>query len=159
MVLYTVIFVCAITNGLNRAEPFLRGRQLRSHSKFVQGFIEPENSLPCSQEPSLILSWARSVQSMPPNLYVIHVNVILAPTSVFLMVSFLAFTAIIVCVCSPPLCVLLLLLKQGCYDELFLYIGCRSRGTAKDTGLWDGNRPLAGPKLNWKETAAWFISE
>jgi hypothetical protein len=35
-----------------RAEPFLRRCQLCSHSRTSQHFIEPEGSLPCSQEPS-----------------------------------------------------------------------------------------------------------
>jgi hypothetical protein len=33
-------------------EPFLRSCQLRSHSRNSQHFMEPEGSLPCSQEPS-----------------------------------------------------------------------------------------------------------
>jgi hypothetical protein len=34
------------------AEPFLRSRQLCSHSRISQCFMEPEGSLPCTQEPS-----------------------------------------------------------------------------------------------------------
>jgi hypothetical protein len=34
------------------AEPFLRSRQLCSHSRTFQHFMEPEGSSPCSQEPS-----------------------------------------------------------------------------------------------------------
>jgi hypothetical protein len=34
------------------SEPFLRSRQLCSHSRTSQHFMEPEGSLPCSQEPS-----------------------------------------------------------------------------------------------------------
>jgi hypothetical protein len=34
------------------AEPFLRSRQLCSHSRTSQHFMEPEGLLPCSQEPS-----------------------------------------------------------------------------------------------------------
>jgi hypothetical protein len=41
--------VTAITHG---AEPFLRSRQLWSYSRTSQHFMEPEGSLPCSQEPS-----------------------------------------------------------------------------------------------------------
>jgi hypothetical protein len=33
------------------AEPFLRSRQLCSHSRISQQFMEPEGSSPCSQEP------------------------------------------------------------------------------------------------------------
>jgi hypothetical protein len=39
----------ALTHG---AEPFLRSRQLCSYSRTSQNFMEPEGSLPCSQEPS-----------------------------------------------------------------------------------------------------------
>jgi hypothetical protein len=39
-----------ITDG---AEPFLRRCQLCSHSRTSQYFVEPEGSLPCSQEPSI----------------------------------------------------------------------------------------------------------
>jgi hypothetical protein len=38
----------SLTHG---AEPFLRSCQLCSHSKNSQHFMEPEGSLPCSQEP------------------------------------------------------------------------------------------------------------
>jgi hypothetical protein len=38
-----------ITHG---AEPFLRSCQLCSYSRMSQHFMEPEGSLPCSQEPS-----------------------------------------------------------------------------------------------------------
>jgi hypothetical protein len=34
------------------AEPFLRSRQLCSYSRTYQYFMEPDGSLPCSQEPS-----------------------------------------------------------------------------------------------------------
>jgi hypothetical protein len=39
----------SITRG---AEPFLRSRQFYSYSRTSQHFMEPEGSLPCSQEPS-----------------------------------------------------------------------------------------------------------
>jgi hypothetical protein len=35
------------------AEPFLRSRQLCSHSRTFQHFMEPEGSVPCSQKPCL----------------------------------------------------------------------------------------------------------
>jgi hypothetical protein len=38
-----------LTHG---AEPFLRSRQLCSHSRTSQQFMKPEGSIPCSQEPS-----------------------------------------------------------------------------------------------------------
>jgi hypothetical protein len=34
------------------AEPYLRSRQLCSHSRTSQHLLEPDGSLPCSQEPS-----------------------------------------------------------------------------------------------------------
>jgi hypothetical protein len=40
-----------LTHG---AEPFLRSRQLCSYSKISQHFMEPEGSMPCSQEPSSV---------------------------------------------------------------------------------------------------------
>jgi hypothetical protein len=39
-------------NRVHGTEPFLRSRQLCSHSRTSQHFMEPEGSLPCSQEPS-----------------------------------------------------------------------------------------------------------
>jgi hypothetical protein len=36
----------------HRAEPFLRSRQLCRHSRTSQHFMEPKDSIPCSQEPS-----------------------------------------------------------------------------------------------------------
>jgi hypothetical protein len=39
----------SLTHG---AEPFLRSRQLCSYSRTFQHFMESEDSLPCSQEPS-----------------------------------------------------------------------------------------------------------
>jgi hypothetical protein len=39
----------SLTHG---AEPFLRSCQLCSYSRISQHFMEPEGSLPCSQEPS-----------------------------------------------------------------------------------------------------------
>jgi hypothetical protein len=42
-------FTHSFTHG---AEPFLRSCQLCSHSRNSQHFMEPENSLPCLQEPS-----------------------------------------------------------------------------------------------------------
>jgi hypothetical protein len=42
-------FIYLLTYG---AEPFLRSCQLCSHSRTSQHFMEPEGSLPCSQEPS-----------------------------------------------------------------------------------------------------------
>jgi hypothetical protein len=36
----------------HRADPFFRSRQLCSYSRRSQHFMEPEGSLPCSQEPS-----------------------------------------------------------------------------------------------------------
>jgi hypothetical protein len=41
-----------LTNELDGAEPFLRSRQLCSYSKISQNLMEPNGSLPCSQEHS-----------------------------------------------------------------------------------------------------------
>jgi hypothetical protein len=41
-------FVMSLTHG---AEPLLRSHQLCSYSRTSQHFMEPEGSLPCSQEP------------------------------------------------------------------------------------------------------------
>jgi hypothetical protein len=52
------------------AESFLRSCQLRSYWRISQQFMEPEGSSPCSQEGLLwtrSLSWARSIQSIPPH--------------------------------------------------------------------------------------------
>jgi hypothetical protein len=42
------------TNQLHRAEPFLRSRQSHNYSRISQHFMEPEGSLPCSQQPSTV---------------------------------------------------------------------------------------------------------
>jgi hypothetical protein len=39
------------TTFIRGAEPFLRSRQLRSYPRTSQHFMEPEGSLPCSQDP------------------------------------------------------------------------------------------------------------
>jgi hypothetical protein len=41
-----------LTNWLHGVEPFLISRQLWSYSGTSQHFMKPEDSLPCSQEPS-----------------------------------------------------------------------------------------------------------
>jgi hypothetical protein len=121
-----------LTNRLNRAELFLRNRQLRSHSRIFQGFIEPEGSLPCPQEPStdpyLEPYTSRSSLPFPPKSYT-----------------------------CPPLPSARYCSCKG--KDIATGCACRSQGTANDTGLWDGKRPLAGPKLNWNETVAWFMNE
>jgi hypothetical protein len=43
------LFTISLTHG---DEPFVRSRQLCSYSGTSQHFMEPEGSLPCSQEPS-----------------------------------------------------------------------------------------------------------
>jgi hypothetical protein len=42
-------------NSLHGAESFLRSRQSPSYSRVSQHFMEPDSSLPCSQEPSTSL--------------------------------------------------------------------------------------------------------
>jgi hypothetical protein len=45
--------LCILTSPTHGAEPFLRSYQLCSYSRTSQHFIEPESSLPCSQEPPI----------------------------------------------------------------------------------------------------------
>jgi hypothetical protein len=40
----------ALTNEFYGGEPFLRNRQTLRQSRISQHFMEPEDSLPCSQE-------------------------------------------------------------------------------------------------------------
>jgi hypothetical protein len=80
-----------LTNELHWAEPFLRSRQLHSHSRISQHFMETEGSLPCSQEPSTgpypAAEQSSPVHTTPSYLSKIHLNIILPPTSVFLVES------------------------------------------------------------------------
>jgi hypothetical protein len=52
-----VVITCklAVANELTNSmeiKPFVRSHQLYSYSKISQHFMEPESSLPCSEEPS-----------------------------------------------------------------------------------------------------------
>jgi hypothetical protein len=69
-----------ITHG---AEPFLRSRQLCSHSRTSQHFMEPEASLPCSQDFPLvpILSQINPIHTIPSYLSKMHFNIVHPPTS------------------------------------------------------------------------------
>jgi hypothetical protein len=58
------------TNYLHGSESFLRTHQLCSYSRISQHFMEPEGSLPCSQEP--ILSQINPVHTTPSYLSKIH---------------------------------------------------------------------------------------
>jgi hypothetical protein len=62
---FTEVYVCNVCREYG-AEPFLRSRKLCRYSRTSEQFMELENSLPCSQEPS-IGSWAKSIQFIPPN--------------------------------------------------------------------------------------------
>jgi hypothetical protein len=66
-----------------RAEPFLRSRQLCSHSRTSQNFIEPEGSIPCSQEPSTvpIMNHINPINIIPFYRPKIHFNIVHSPTS------------------------------------------------------------------------------
>jgi hypothetical protein len=65
------------------AESFLRSHQLLSYSGISQHFMEPEGSLPYSQEPSTvhILSQINLVHTTLSYVSKIHFNIILPPTS------------------------------------------------------------------------------
>jgi hypothetical protein len=68
-----------LTHG---AEPFLRNRQLCSHSRISQHVMEPKGSITCSQEPSTD-PYPEPYQSNPhqPILSKIHFNIVNSPTS------------------------------------------------------------------------------
>jgi hypothetical protein len=74
-------FTFNITNSLELG-PFLRSRQLCSCSRISHHFMEPECSLPCSQEPSTD-PYHEPDQSSPyhPILSNIHFNIIHPPMS------------------------------------------------------------------------------
>jgi hypothetical protein len=65
------------------AEPFLKSRQLCSPSRTSQHFVEPEVSIPCSQEPSSgpYLSHIHPIHSIPSYLSKIHFNIVHPSTS------------------------------------------------------------------------------
>jgi hypothetical protein len=75
---------CLITYFLTRgAESFLRSRQLCSHSRASQHFMEPEGLIPCSRELSSdpILSHINPVHTISSYLSKIHFNIVHPPTS------------------------------------------------------------------------------
>jgi hypothetical protein len=67
---------------IHKAETFLRNRQLCSHSRTSQHFMEPEGSTPRSQEPSTG-SHHEPYQSNPhhPIVSKFHFNIVHPPTS------------------------------------------------------------------------------
>jgi hypothetical protein len=62
--------IFTLTHG---AEPFLRSFQLCSHSRTFQRFIEPEGSLPHSQESSTQIDSIHTIPSYPSK---IHFNIV-----------------------------------------------------------------------------------
>jgi hypothetical protein len=72
-------FLHSLTHG---AKPFLRSCQLCSYSRSSQRFMEPEGSLPCSQEPSTgPHSEPDQSNSYHPILSKIHFIIVHPPTS------------------------------------------------------------------------------
>jgi hypothetical protein len=65
------------------AESFLRSCQMCSPSRTPQHIMEPEGSIPCSQEPSTgpILSHIHPLRSIPSYVSRIHFNIVHPPTS------------------------------------------------------------------------------
>jgi hypothetical protein len=79
------LFLClhdVLGNQLYGDEPFLRSCQLRSNSRISQHVVEPEGSLPSSQQSStsLILSQINPVRTIPSYHPKIELNII-PPTS------------------------------------------------------------------------------
>jgi hypothetical protein len=89
----TISFITSLTHSLNHgAEPFLRSRQLCSHSGNSQRLMEPESSLPCSKDTS-VSPYHEPHQSNPYHhiLSMIYFNTVL----VFPVVSYLlAFSSV-----------------------------------------------------------------
>jgi hypothetical protein len=83
LMLLWIVITHSLTHSLTHgAEPFLRSCQLCSYWIASQRFMEPEGSLPCSQEPSTGLH-SEPDQSNPyhPILSEIHFNTVHPPTS------------------------------------------------------------------------------
>jgi hypothetical protein len=64
------LLVTWLTDSIHGAETFLRRSQLHSYSRMSQHFMEPEDSLSCSQEPST----CPCPQSDQSSLYHSHIN-------------------------------------------------------------------------------------
>jgi hypothetical protein len=80
-----LLLYCAVPRCLQillRVCPFLRSRQSLSYARISQHFMEPESSLPCSQEPSTG-PCSQPDEFNPYHLSNIHFNIILPPTSWF----------------------------------------------------------------------------
>jgi hypothetical protein len=102
----------SLTHG---AEPFLRSRQLCSHSRTSHNFMDPEGSLPCSQGPSTgpIVSQINPIYTI---LSKIHFNIVHSPTfwssqwSLSLWLSH-----------QYPICIPLIPIRATCHTDLILH--------------------------------------
>jgi hypothetical protein len=101
VVLFILYYYYLLRHG---AEPFLRSRQLFSHSRTPQHFTQPEGSIPCSQEPSTD-PYPEPHQSNPhhPILSEIHPNIVHPPTSRSSQSSLSFWLSRQYSICIPPL--------------------------------------------------------
>jgi hypothetical protein len=101
------LYACSSNTGLTYgAEPFLRSRQLYSHSRTSQHFLESEGLISYSQEPSTG-PYSEPYQSNPHHsiLSKIHFNIVHPPTSWYFQwfLTFCLFTNILYAFLFSPI--------------------------------------------------------